>query len=210
MRQLLHRIWAFFGATGLDRDFGQELEAHLDLLAEDYRRRGLPPDEALRAARLHFGGVTQLREAHRETRGLPLLDSFLQDIRYALRALRRNPGFTALALLTLAIGIGVNTAVFTVYNAAALRPLQAVEPDRVVQLAHVGRNPFFTSSRYLHYRDYGRSSSGFAATTSSVFSMSGAPAPALAGSGGIAVATGLRFPPGSGRLRTGHSRCSIG
>src|SRR5438874_1106334 len=83
-RQLLHRIWAFFGATDLDRDFGQELEAHLDLLAEDYRRRGLPPDEALRAARAHFGGVTQLREAHRETRGLPLLDSFLQDIRYAL------------------------------------------------------------------------------------------------------------------------------
>ena len=194
LRQLLHRIRAVFGARGLDRDFDQELESHLELLAESYRHRGFSAEDARRAARVDFGGVAQLRESHREIRGLPWLDTFLQDIQYALRALRRNPGFSALALLTLGIAIGVNTAVFTVYNAAALRPIQAVEPDRMVQLAHVGRNPSFSYAEYLHYRDYGRSFSGLAAATTHIFSMSGAPTPTTPGSGGIASAAGLQFP----------------
>ena len=194
MRRLLQRIRAFFGATALDQDFDQELESHLDLLADDYRRCGLSPEEARREARLDLGGTAQLREAHRAARGLPALDSILQDVHYALRALRKNPGFTALAVLTLAIGIGVNTAVFTVYNATALRPLQAVEPDRLMQLSSTGRDQIFSYPEFAYYRENSRSFSGLAAMSNQTLSMRGVAAPAPAADAGIAGAAGLQFP----------------
>lgn len=194
MRELLERVRAYFGARSLDRDFDREMEEHLRLLVEDYVRQGRSEAEAERAARLHFGGTSQLREAHRETRGLPQLDSFLQDARYAMRALRKNPGFTAMAVLTLATGIGVNTAVFSLYNAVSLRPLRAVEPERIVQLAHKGRDVLFSYPEYAYYRDYNRSFTALGAMTNQVFSMSGTAAPLRAMDGGIAGAAGLEFP----------------
>src|SRR5260221_10003725 len=90
LKELTARILAFFRRGELDRDFNQELESHLTMLADDHRRRGLTPEEARRVARLELGGLTQLREAHRETRGLPFLDSLFLDVRYALRTLRRS------------------------------------------------------------------------------------------------------------------------
>src|SRR5215467_12245346 len=94
LRLAIARIRAFFGAGDLDRDFDQEMESHLTMLSEDYASRGMTPEEARVEACRRFGSITQLREAHRETRGLPLLESFLQDLRFAVRAFRKNPGFT--------------------------------------------------------------------------------------------------------------------
>src|SRR5439155_19674948 len=90
LKQIAARSRAFFRGRQLDRDFDQELESHLTLLAEEHSRRGMTREQALRAARLELGGLAQLREAHREIRGLPLLDAFLRDVHYALRALRKN------------------------------------------------------------------------------------------------------------------------
>ncbi|HWC95753.1 MAG TPA: ABC transporter permease [Candidatus Sulfopaludibacter sp.] len=191
--RLVQRIRAFFSAQAIDCDFEQEMESHLELMAEDYARRGLTTEEARRAARLQFGGAAQLREAHRDARGLPGLDSLLQDLRYGFRAVRKNPGFSGLAILTLGIGMGVNTAVFTIYNAAMLRPLQAVDPGRVVQIGRAAHDAYFSYGEYGHYASYSRSFSGMAALTNFVFSMSGVPA-SEGGGGGIAAAAGLQFP----------------
>ena len=198
MRQLIERIRAYFATSTLDRDFDHEMEEHLALLTEEYQRRGLSAAEAQRAARVHFGGGSQLSEAHREARGLPLLDTFLQDVRYAIRALRRNPAFTMIAVLTLALGIGVNTAAFSLYNAVVLRPLRAADPERVVQLAHKGRNVSFSYPEYAYYRNYNRSFSALAAMTNQVFSLSGIAAAAHERDGGITSAAGLEFPKNVG------------
>src|SRR5689334_4072796 len=98
MRHFLARFRAFLKYRDLDKDFDQELESHLTMLAEEYIRRGMPAEDAHRAARVRLGKTTQLREAHRSIRGLPFLEVFLQDAKFALRALRKNPGFTAITV----------------------------------------------------------------------------------------------------------------
>jgi macrolide transport system ATP-binding/permease protein len=118
----------------LDEDFQQELDSHLALLTEENIRRGMSPDEARRAARLRLGGITQLRETHRELHGLPWLETLAQDVRYALRMLRNNPGFTAVAVLVLALGICASVAIFAFVDAALLKPLPYPNPSRLVEV----------------------------------------------------------------------------
>jgi predicted permease len=119
----------------LDRDLDQELAVHLDLAIEDNIRRGLSPEDARREALVRFGGVEAAKEHHRDARGLPWLDSLLQDVRYALRTLRRDAAFTTVALLILALGIGANTAVFSLGNVFLFRPLPVKDADRLTVVA---------------------------------------------------------------------------
>lgn len=159
LRAAWARLTGALRGRRLDRDLDDEVSFHLQMLAEQYRRRGMPAADAEAAARREFGGVTQVKEAYRDQRGLPLLETTIHDARYALRSLRRTPGFTLAALVTLGLGIGATAAVFSVINAVFLRPLPYEQPDRLVQFGRTFRttaNPQLghTGQRYMFHRDH--------------------------------------------------------
>jgi predicted permease len=129
LKQMLARFRAFFRSAKLDHELEDELASHASLLAEEYVAAGMSPEEAARKARIELGGVTQLREAHREARGLPFLDTLLQDLRYALRTLRRDAGFTTFAILIVGLGIGACSTIYSVVNALLIRPLPFSDPQ---------------------------------------------------------------------------------
>jgi predicted permease len=149
LRVLLSRL---LGRGRTPSDLDSEISTHLSLLAADYERQGLSPANALAAARRNFGPVTQLREAYRDQRRLPLFDSFGQDLSYAVRQLRRNPAFAAAAVLTLALGIGANAAIYQVLDAVVFRPLPVRDPGSLVQIQLLEDNqPVHVS--YPFYRE---------------------------------------------------------
>jgi predicted permease len=128
LRFLLHR-------RELDQEIDDEIAYHIEAKTEENIAKGLTPEEARRAARIELGGVEQVRESTRSVRTGAWLETLLQDIRFGMRMLRKSPSFTAIAVLTLAVGIGVNTTIFTIFNGFLLRPLSVPHADQIVAVA---------------------------------------------------------------------------
>jgi hypothetical protein len=141
IRTLLSRVTSLFFTRKLDTDLEEELRTHIDLAIEENLRRGMSQRQARTAALRSFGGVTQIRETYREQRGILMLEQMKRDLRFGLRQLRKSPGFAVTAILTLALGVGANTAIFTLIDSIVLRPLPFPDQDRLVTISANGFFP---------------------------------------------------------------------
>src|SRR5262245_31453403 len=150
-RRLRAWLLAIRERTRMETEMDAELRFHIEACADDLVQGGVPREEALRRARIAFGGLEQIKEDCRDVRGTSLVEGVVQDARYGLRMLRRNPGFAVVAVVTLAIGIAANTAVFTAFDGLALRPRPVKDPER---LAVVFRTTTGDNRGRLSYPDY--------------------------------------------------------
>ena len=149
------RLRGLFRKRHLDKDLDSELRTHLEMLTEQNIRKGMTSDEAHHAARREFGGVEQTKELYRDQRSIQFLDALAQDLRFALRGLGKHPGFALVAILTLALGIGSTTAVFSVVDRVLFRGLPYPNEDRLVSfglLAPIERDEFMLGSGYVDFR----------------------------------------------------------
>jgi predicted permease len=209
LAQLWRRCLHYVRRDRFDRELDEEIRFHLEMKTEEYVAAGMRPEEARRAALRRFGNETRMRELSRETWGFVMLENLLQDLRYGARVLAKHKGYTAVAVLTVALGIGANTAIFSVVNAVLLRPLPLEEPERLVRVFGTSprRNIFSRPHSYLNFADLRAQNKTFesmAAYTGSSAALSGADAPeqitgALA-SGDIFLV--LKTKPFMGRLLT--------
>ncbi|HVP48780.1 MAG TPA: ABC transporter permease [Bryobacteraceae bacterium] len=190
MNKLWRRLVFLLRRSRFERNLEDEIRAHLEMMAD----AGGGTEEARYAARRQFGNALVLRETSLEMWGWGPLDRLWQDLRYGTRMLVKNPSFTLIAVLTLGAGIGVNTAVFTAFNAVALRPLDVPDPDRVLQVDRTAQAGFFSYPDYVYLRDNNGTFSRLAAASFFAFSMRGAPALNSEKQGGLASAAGFNFP----------------
>ena len=184
LRAWLSRFGGLFGRQRRDRVLSDELDSHLQMHIEDNLARGMTPAEARRQALIKLGGVEQTKETYRERRGLPFLDTLLQDIRFAFRMLRKSPGFTAVAVLTLALGIGANTTVLSVVSSIILRKPPVRDPDGLLTITSKNPANVFAADRsrvsaadYLDWQEQATDFRGIAAADFDDFTIRGEFAP---------------------------------
>jgi predicted permease len=192
-RVAVNRIRGLLTRKNQEIELDVELRAHLEMLTEENISRGMSPAEARYAAGREFGGFEQAKELYREKRGVPLFDSLLQDLRFALRGLRNRPGFALVAILTLALGIGANTAVFSLVNAALIRRLPYRDPQQLLLLTEtlpqLGGNDEVgvAAGEYLDYRDQNRCFSQVAAYQQLGFNLTGNGTPLRVQAAGVSA-----------------------
>src|SRR5919202_1528347 len=176
-RSLYRRVRALLRSEAIHREIDEEMRFHIETRAEENVRAGMTPEEARRDAERRFGGLTRLKERGYEVRGGRWLETLRQDLRYGARVLLKSPGFTAITALTLALGIGANTAIFSITNAVVLRPLPYREPDRLVTVwesaarsddSRVSVSP----ANYLDWREQSRVFEEMGAYTEDFFNIS--------------------------------------
>ncbi|HEX4164526.1 MAG TPA: ABC transporter permease [Bryobacteraceae bacterium] len=156
MRRFFAKLAHLFRGRNAETELAREIESHLSMLQENFEAQGLSPEDARQAARRTYGGIEQIKELHREARSYLWIEHLIKDIRYGGRSLLRTPGFTSVAVIALALGIGANTAIFGVVNAVLLRPLPYRDPGRLVTVLHNGTGPVATAN-YIDWRDQSHS-----------------------------------------------------
>jgi macrolide transport system ATP-binding/permease protein len=154
LRALLVRLAGAFSRDNQDREFAEELESHIQMHVDDNVRAGMTPEEARRDALVKLGGVEPTKELLRDQQRLPVAETLVGDLRYGMRRLAKSPGFTAIAVLSLTLGIGANTAVFSLINTAVLQPLPVERPDEIVSVTNAAARGIFSGFSYPNYRDY--------------------------------------------------------
>lgn len=187
LRKWWRRLGGLFDGQRHDAELASELESHLQLHIEDNLLSGMSPEQARREALMKLGGVEQTKESVRDHRRVPLVENFLQDLHFGARMLRKSPGFTAVTVLTLALGIGATTAIFTVVYAVLLRPLAFSKPEQIVRLweqNEQGGRMNFADPNFDDIEAQNRSLQGIAEYSNDVDTVS---------SGGEAVRTGVAW-----------------
>lgn len=149
------------GRRTIDKDLSEEMGSHLDFLTDENIVLGMPPDEARAAARRHFGNLTRTQELAKETWRFPRLETILPDIRYGLRGIRKSPSFALVVILTLALGIGANTAIFSVVYAVLLRPLPYPNGERLVWLGESTPKAPGISVTWINFQHWRNESNAF-------------------------------------------------
>jgi putative ABC transport system permease protein len=162
MRTLLRRVLATLTGRRCERDFDDEIHAHIDLLASEYERSGMSPTDARYAARRAFGAVEPMKEVYRDRQTLRWMDDLGRDVRYALRGLKRSPGFASVAVLTLALGIGANAAIVSLLDAVLLRTLPVDRPQQLVFLRTAGKGGLGNAPSYPAFEQLRDQASSFA------------------------------------------------
>src|SRR5262245_9725977 len=137
--------------TLADDELQQELESYIEITAEEYVARGMAPDEARLAARRKLGNATRIREEVYEMNTATFVETMIQDLRHSFRMFRLNPAFSLTAVLTLAIGIGATTVIFSIVNGVLLKPLPYPEPDQLVSLGHASNSGVMASADFLYF-----------------------------------------------------------
>ena len=160
-RRIVAKLLTLLRNKRVEEELAREVASHLALLEDEFQRRGMTPDEAHAAARQAYGGVEQAKQSHRDERSILWLEHTIQDLRHACRALARSPGFTLVAVITLALGIGVNATIFSAYNAVALKPLPVSDAKRVVRVERWLKSGYlgdlqyeFSYPEYLYCREH--------------------------------------------------------